>query len=187
MLACVGDDRCAAIRTFDDTVDDDELIPAVERLLADASWKYEDLTHVACVSGPGGFTSLRMAAAYANAVSGHLGIPSASVHLSDVYRHRFEDKDAVWIHSTKKHEVFIKGWGIHANAWPEPTHMRLDEAVVAKGVVRTGELIDEHERYFDDLSTKKAVMVSVEEVLPRLLGAAVYDGDPVMPWYGRAG
>jgi tRNA threonylcarbamoyl adenosine modification protein YeaZ len=71
-----------------------ELLPLVEEMLASAGISLESpkiqeaketksLTHIACVTGPGGFTSVRLGVATANAIAYSLKIPIAGIPLSD--------------------------------------------------------------------------------------------------------
>ena len=89
-LACVAEDRTVALHSIDHRIGDHELIPVLEALLKKAKWQYTDLTHIACVTGPGGFTSLRSGVTLANTLSDQLQIPLCGIHLSDVYAARVE-------------------------------------------------------------------------------------------------
>lgn len=54
---------------------EERLMPAVEKLLADAGVRPADLRRVACGGGPGSFTSLRIAASIAKGIAAGRGIP----------------------------------------------------------------------------------------------------------------
>lgn len=54
---------------------EERLMPAVERLLADAGLRPADLERVVCGGGPGSFTSLRIAASIAKGIAAGCGIP----------------------------------------------------------------------------------------------------------------
>ncbi|MDD5751468.1 MAG: tRNA (adenosine(37)-N6)-threonylcarbamoyltransferase complex dimerization subunit type 1 TsaB [Candidatus Peribacteraceae bacterium] len=88
LLACVTEHHVVASVPLDHRVDDGELMTMLEKVLQEAGWKFADLTHVACVTGPGGFMSLRVAVALANTLVHQLKIPGTGVHLSDVYAAR---------------------------------------------------------------------------------------------------
>jgi hypothetical protein len=158
LLACVTGERVTALEAVDHRVGDHELIPLFERVLSTASWGSKDLTHVACVIGPGGFTSLRVAVAFANTLAHELTIPAAGIHLSDLYAARItphpplgcargnlshppsplrsfgragwerEQGEAsfLWLHSTKKYELFVRGFGEFVKFWPEATHVSVE-------------------------------------------------------------
>src|SRR3989338_690837 len=128
LLACVGNYRVLSSFAVDHRIDDAALVPHVEAVIHKAGWSYPDLTQIACVVGPGGFTSLRVAVALTNALSHELKIPVCGVHLSDLYRVRFSGPGptsapagatagrsgsgpgALWLHSTKKQELFLRGF-----------------------------------------------------------------------------
>ncbi|MFT3686960.1 MAG: tRNA (adenosine(37)-N6)-threonylcarbamoyltransferase complex dimerization subunit type 1 TsaB [Phycisphaerales bacterium] len=59
--------------------DRDDLIPAIERLLAHAGAKRTDIGRVAVSVGPGGFTSTRVACATGAMLAEGLGIPAVAV------------------------------------------------------------------------------------------------------------
>ena len=59
------------------------LMPMIKRLLADSDIKISDLTHIACSSGPGSFTGLRIGAATAKALAYALDIPIVAVPTLD--------------------------------------------------------------------------------------------------------
>ena len=80
----VTEKSVVAAEHVDQRFGDHELMPRMEALLQVAGCKFEDLTQVACVIGPGGFMSLRVAVALANTLADQLQIPIAGVHLSEV-------------------------------------------------------------------------------------------------------
>ncbi len=94
--------------------------------MREAGWVWKDLTHLACVVGPGGFTSLRVGVSCINALSWSLKIPSAGIHLSDLYAARVPTNSFLWLHSTKRTELFVRGFGSFSREWPQPTHITLD-------------------------------------------------------------
>src|SRR5260221_569253 len=82
---------------------------------------------IACVLGPGGFTSLRVAVGLTNALAGTLDIPSCGIHLSDLYAALSMEKDFLWLHSTKKKELFARGFGFFQSTFPEAKCFGIDE------------------------------------------------------------
>lgn len=179
-LACVTKDDILAFQEVDHRISDAELIPAIEKLLAEAQWKYGDLTHIACVTGPGGFTSLRVAVAYANILADQRGIPLTGIHLSDLYRARVQDVEVFWLHSTKKEELFIRG-----GEWKEPTLISLSEASTLPPSLRwMGELIPHHREKFS--AAVEADLAPLNTVLPAYLQGLDYHRGIVHPWYGRS-
>ncbi len=53
----------------------EKLLPAIAALLKRAKKKFTDLTEVAVIKGPGGYTAIRMGVVTANAIGFALGIP----------------------------------------------------------------------------------------------------------------
>ena len=189
-MACV-DQRVLSYEQVANRLSDDELIPLLDRTLKGANWILPDLTHIACVIGPGGFTSLRTAVTFANVLGDQLGIPSAGLHLSDVYAARAEngkrkvqsgkskEENIFWVHSTKKDQLFIRG-----GQWNEPTLITLDEIQNSKFKIQhwSGELIDEHKEVIGGTEVQ---LVPLQDVLPDLVSQAEYSSKILHPWYGR--
>jgi len=189
-IACVDDSRTVVILPVDHRLQDNQLLPALEETLAKAGWSYGDLTHIACVTGPGGFTSLRSAVALANVLADQLKIPVAGIHVSDVYEARVVSRESyvVWMHSTKKTALFIRTFGIDDSKWNEPTFITIDELLTTYDSRLTqyaGELIPEHREQLKDLHLEEAPLKPLEEILPIFLSSASYDTKSLVPWYGR--
>jgi tRNA threonylcarbamoyl adenosine modification protein YeaZ len=163
-------------------IGDHEVLPIVKKLLEASKVKYEDLTQLACVLGPGGFTSLRSAVAFINALSFSLNIPSAGIHLSDLYRARSNDADAVWLHSTRKTALFIRQPNDAEASLIEFTS--LSQHLTGKQAWM-GELIPEQRALVDSLGMKEAPLQSLEEALPFILADLTYEKKTLEPWYGR--
>ena len=85
-IACVTDSSVAAITEVDHRIDDRLLTELLEKTLKSADWSYPDITRLACVAGPGGFTSLRVGVAAINALSTMPGDRNAwSAITSDIF------------------------------------------------------------------------------------------------------
>jgi tRNA threonylcarbamoyl adenosine modification protein YeaZ len=169
---------------INDQKQEEILMETIESMLKQIGKNLSDLTHIACVLGPGGFTSLRIAAAMANALSFALHIPSVGMRLADLYAAQMETKDFIWIHTTRKTHLFVQGFGIHKKIWTEPTLMKLDEVVTSlpHDAHIVGELIPEHRERIH----LHAPHHSLEQALPSFLSHLDYKKDQnLMPWYGR--
>ena len=174
LIACCDEQHTVASQSVHARIGDHEVIPMIEKVLAEAGWKFEDLERIACIVGPGGFTSLRVAVTFANVLADQLQIPSVGIHLSDLYQARSQDSEVYWVHSTKKDQLFIRG-----GQWEEPTLISLDELPTVSWM---GELIDEHREV---IKSDPVTLQPIEEVLPALLHSQKYDQEIVTPWYGR--
>lgn len=62
-----------------DPRESDQLMPAIDRMMARAGWVPRDLAAVAVSTGPGGFTSLRISIATAKGICEALSIPAIDV------------------------------------------------------------------------------------------------------------
>jgi len=191
-IACVSEDEVLGFEQCDTRIGDDELIPVIEKVLKNAGISYDQLDQVACVTGPGGFTSLRVAVSCANTIADQIKIPSAAVHMSDYLLARTDQSDVLWLHSTKKNELFVRG-----AKWEQPTHMEIDEFIKAasafaeatadrpKGAKWIGELIEEHQKAIIPLNFKEFKLSAPEKILPEFLSSLDYSQDLLEPWYGR--
>lgn len=193
-IACVTDDRVLRMTPIDHRIDDAELIPLIEQTVKDAGWSYKDLTHIACVTGPGGFTSLRVGVSAANALVYALKVPVCGVHLSDLYAARTDNSQLttdklLWVHSTKKKELFIRRFGDNARSAFEAECISIDalSSFVKSGDEWMGELIPEQEKVMTELGAKRAALTPLQEVLPSLLKNQRYEKKTLLPWYGREG
>jgi hypothetical protein len=196
----VTPEKTLSIRTADTKISDTELPELIERTWNDAGWTAKDLTHVACITGPGGFMSLKVGAATANALAWGLGIPMCGIHLSGLYAARavpplpksgrgVGGEGLLWIHSTKKDELFVRGFGMYASVFPDPVHLTLAafEGHLSGPFRFMGELIPEHDAWLHAKGGQRAELHPLEDILPSFLGAQTYDMQTVQPWYGREG
>lgn len=186
MIALVRDGTTVAETAIDDHAKEAETLPAIEGMLARAGVRMDDLARIASVTGPGGFMSLRVGLSLGNALAWSLKIPGAGVHLSEVWKARMpEGADALWLHSTKKDLLFIRGFGNLTAEIPEPTLVTLAELKedLRDAAEFVGELIPEHASLLP--VTMLEGVRPVQEILPTLTEGLPYAQTPVLPWYGR--
>lgn len=197
-VACVTDKETVAIKFVDHRIGDDGIVPLITSVMDESGWTQKELTHIACVNGPGGFTSLRMAVALANVYADQLRLPVAAVHLSDLWAARISsDKEAtsgqrlvangyplpaIWLHSTKKTQLFIRG-----GDWQEATLISLEDLAMQlpEGAHVTGEILAEHRAA---IAVKNPVFIDAQpiaEILPAFLSSHSYTEGSITPWYGR--
>lgn len=182
IIALIKDDQVLVIRTLDHRISDGDLIPLVEDVLKESKGDYNSLTHIACVTGPGGFTSLRVGIAFANALAWDKKIPLGGIHLSDLYAARTNEKDFLWLHSTKKQEIFIRGFGSFAKDFPEAKCQNVESLELPSGGW-VGELIPEHRERFNTLTPLS--LKPLEEILPDFMKELTFGTESLLPWYGR--
>lgn len=193
LLALVMDKSVVASTVLDHRASDAVIVPAIETLLREAAWSYGDLTGVAAVTGPGGFMSLRVGISTANALSFGLKIPIAGVQLSDLWAHRTHRSSLtahrlIWLHSTKKNLLFIRGFDSLAPLWPEATLISIEDAkkLIPAGTSFIGELIEDHRKALPQLQPLESITPTLD-VLPSLLSTLNFQQTPLEPWYGREG
>lgn len=188
-LALMQGDEILAIHQTDEQVSDKEIVALGEHLLAQAKLEYKDLERLACVIGPGGFTSLRIAVAYANTLRDQLQIPAAGIHLSDLLHVQVGQPDHIWLHATKRTAVFVRGFGKYTELWPEPVLLTLDELLdqMPEGALWCGELLEDQLDQLADKKLQEAKLQSISEVIPEFLSYQKYTPELLTPWYGREG
>jgi tRNA A37 threonylcarbamoyladenosine modification protein TsaB len=181
-FAIVSNEKTLAFQSVGHRCNDADLVPIFESLLKVSSITSKDLTHLACVVGPGGFTSLRSAVAFINTLSFVLRLPIASIHLSDWIAARV-GTSFTWLHSTKKELVFLRSISDHK----EPTLVELMNlpSHLKEGDTWAGELLPDQRTLVDGLGCAEASLTSLEETLPEFLKAQKYLHELVAPWYGR--
>ncbi|MBU0458402.1 tRNA (adenosine(37)-N6)-threonylcarbamoyltransferase complex dimerization subunit type 1 TsaB [Patescibacteria group bacterium] len=199
-IALIGNEKVISKREVSTRVRDHELIPLVEECLEEAGWEYSDLTHLACVIGPGGFTSLRVAVSYSNTIIDQLEVEGVGVHLSDLHEARMcqdsesgiRNPDVLWLHATKRDLMFVRGFGEYEEIWREPTLISVDAfsqriAAESRGfpLQWTGELLDSQKEALKELNLQEAELRSIEDILPKFVSGLTYVKKPLEPWYGR--
>lgn len=203
VIALVDGDRTIALKYVEDHTEESTIIPLIQDLLTEAETTryplptirssvpiqpFEKLSRIAAVTGPGGFMSQRVGLAVANALSWSLNIPIAGMHLSDLWHARAHRssliaQDFIWLHSTKKQLLFIRGFGSFAKSWPEPVTITLDELKTVSEGQYVGEVLPEQAAV---LRIKPlAALAPVSDVLPTITTTLSYTETPLTPWYGR--
>jgi tRNA threonylcarbamoyl adenosine modification protein YeaZ len=91
----------------------------VEQFLAEHGAAFKDLSAIAVVTGPGSFTGIRLAIAYAKGLSIGLGIPVVPVNAFEIYLER--NPDAFVAIDSNRGDFFV------AAADMSPTIMTIDD------------------------------------------------------------
>ncbi len=185
LLACIDGQKTVSAIEVSNRTSDAELLPLVADTLKKAGWEMKDIQRIACVTGPGGFTSQRVAVTLGNTLAWGLHVPIAGVHLSDLYKARTSEENVVWIHSTKKTLVFIRGFGEFEKQWPEAIAVELSTLTLPADAMFVGELLPEHEEQCISQGGVKGHVHSLSESLPAFVSSLSYDEKPLEPWYGR--
>ena len=180
ILACVTPDIVASSFSVHERIADDALPSRTLQVVSEAGWKMEDLQAVACVTGPGGFTGQRVAVTFANTLAWGLGLPSAGVHLADLWSARVNESGVVWLHSTKRDALFVR-----RRTDEVPVLVPLGELLSTAPRTFTGELLPEHEAALTQCGAVRAVAADLADVLPGVSAKLSYVRRPLEPWYGR--
>ena len=193
-LVLVQDGECV-VQHFDHAPRDHELVPAVETLLSDQGAQYSDLERIACVTGPGGFTSLRIAVSFTNTLMDQLDIPGADVLLSDLLLQRSPDAH-YWLHATKRDQVFMRVRDV-SGVVETPSRCVSTEidlcsiddllARIPQDSSWCGELLEEQKEALASLNLRCVAMQDEASVLPSFLETLTYEKNPLATWYGREG
>lgn len=191
ILACVTPQEVVSSFPVHERIADDALPSRTLEVVREAGWSMQDLQAVACVTGPGGFTGQRVAVTFVNTLAWGLKLPSAGVHLADLWGARVgrhgefaksmtQQQPPAWLHSTKRDALFVRR---HAQDAPELTS--LQDLLASAPFVFTGELLPEHETALSGRSAVRAVAAPLVDVLPRVCAELSYARRPLEPWYGR--
>ena len=187
-FALVSGERTIGRKAMDDHTAEEQLLPAIESLLHERNLGYADLARMAVNLGPGGFMSLRVGVSIANALSFGLSLPSAGIHGSDLWGRRAQAHGRfVWLHSTKREQLFVRGFGEQETTWPKPHLITLAELCekLPHDCDYVGELIPEHAQQLRPRALLENIRTT-EDVLPGLLRTLPYQkGQILLPWYGR--
>jgi len=145
-----------------------ELLPAIDKLLADAGVRQSDLTAVFVSLGPGMYTGLRVGISVAQGLARALTIPALGVGRLelDAYAHASFNGPILAVHRAGRDEL---AWATYqSNPWRELTPAGLSKPEQLAEVIPNGAL----------------VTGEVDEALATLLRSRVSIGEP--PTYGRA-
>lgn len=188
--------------------DESALMQIIESMLQKNGGTVDRIT---VIVGPGGFMSLRVGVSLANALAWARKIPIAGIHLNDLWSLRAQTsklqpsstrgglrpaskaQSFLWLHSTKRDALFIRGFGSYEKEWPEPRVIsvidvkksmeRTRERVNEQPMFFVGELIPEHEKALP--VQRFPSLQGVSDILPSLLQNLDFHTPPILPWYGR--
>lgn len=102
------------------------LIPLIEATLAQAGIGYGDLTLIACTTGPGSFTGIRIGLAAARGIAYAANIPSVGFTTLEVMAHAAGGKNVLAILNAGKGEVFYQYF---SDAPSEPAIGKLNDVL----------------------------------------------------------
>lgn len=98
-LALIQDDKILGETSWNSHANEStKVLPGLQKLLKDADKKWEDLTHIFVIEGPGAYTSLRVGITIANSLAWTLKIPMLAADVFKLWEHRLGEPDRVEPH-----------------------------------------------------------------------------------------
>jgi tRNA threonylcarbamoyladenosine biosynthesis protein TsaB len=182
-VAAWEDGRTVAERRARVTTHSDELLAMIDQALREAGWEPSSLDGVACVSGPGSFTGLRIGLATAKGLCFATGRPLVCVPTLQALAARAPDGRAAAVLDAHKQEVYAAIYRVaggsptlEAGEWvlpPSELPPKLGEyplVIVGDGALRYREIVGVHRLLDDDGAPRPADVA-------RLAAARLSDGD----------
>jgi tRNA threonylcarbamoyl adenosine modification protein YeaZ len=105
------DSIVASLENRESSMQAAKLLPLVEDALKTANLRYSDLTHIACTTGPGSFTGIRIGMAAARGIAFAANLPSLGFTTLEVMAAATGDKNALAILNAGKGEVYFQKFG----------------------------------------------------------------------------
>ncbi len=92
----------------------------------------------------------------------------------------------LWVHSTKREQLFVRGLGQGFEGWKEPTLETVEamQTMITHPMPYVGELIESQQTQLPHLQRSEKIK-PLNELLPTILEHLAYDQKPLQPWYGR--
>jgi tRNA threonylcarbamoyladenosine biosynthesis protein TsaB len=143
-----------------------ELLPAVQRLLAAAGLDLRDLAGVIVGTGPGAFTGLRVGLATAKTLAHELGVPVVGIATSDALLADAAGVGSAWLPSGPRDRLRIR-----RGAGPEVVHGPADEGPADLAVDLGGRASD------GALARGRAAVAALPQRMLRLGAARLAAGD----------
>ncbi|HLD08274.1 MAG TPA: tRNA (adenosine(37)-N6)-threonylcarbamoyltransferase complex dimerization subunit type 1 TsaB [Candidatus Peribacterales bacterium] len=95
-----------------------------------------------------------------------------------------ENRNFLWLHSTRRTQIFVKGYGTDGTVTPVGT-FGLEDAVQLQDPY-VGELIPEHQTLLSRCTMiPEKELTPLNEFLPGFLAKLAYQKQQLEPWYGR--
>lgn len=164
------------------------LLPKIEEILQKHSKTLKDLTHLVAVSGPGGFSSLRVGISIANALIYSLKLRSASIKLFDWWKKKLADKNNyLLVSSASGNSVFIEGMGKfeeHAASCRFTKVEELHKNIFDKQTPIYGELMEKHIEKFPHIKKENLSEKTIN--IPEIMKKMEWKKEGIIePYYGR--
>lgn len=158
------------------------LLPRIEQLLLDQKSQLSDLTHLLVITGPGGFTSLRVGITLANALTYSLKLQTAGLTLFEWWKNKLgRTEDYLLVSSAGGETVFVGGYDDQCSLVSVDD---VREKISNSPIALKGELMEKHLSHFPTWQDPK--MHELKPDLGGLLEAVQFEKDSgVEAWYGR--
>jgi len=122
-----------------------ELLPNIDRLLAEAGRAKSDLTAIFVDIGPGSYAGLRVGVSIAKALAHGLGVPLVGIGRLelDAYGIAAEagGRRIVAVHRAGRGEVAWAAYTASGAAWREESAPRIGQAALVRDFIATGDIV----------------------------------------------
>lgn len=160
------------------------LLPRIEKLLESQKKTFQDLTHLLVITGPGGFTSIRVGVSIANALVYSLKLETAGITLFDWWKNKLGDtSDTLLISSATGDSVFVQD--SHEDKCQLVAISEVKTQMSNSLIDLKGELIEKHAATLSNW--KESKLHDLEPDLGGLLDSIQFEkGRIIEPFYGRS-
>lgn len=99
------------VKHFDPYQASENTLVSIDELLTKNNASIQGLTGVVLISGPGGFTGLRVGLAVANTLIDQLQLKALNLTTDEWWQHGLKKEDWVYVQSMNRSEVYAVGFG----------------------------------------------------------------------------
>jgi len=172
----------------------DKLLANIKLILSENKMNFGDLSKLVIVTGPGGFTSVRVGVTVANALSYALSIPILGIKLFDYWQiiKSGDVVDYLLVHSATRKDVFVEGVGEWKNVFPEfkiydfKNFVEKIQSLNKMNVNYLGELMPDHAQVVATINSHY-LTVNFTNLVSYLAMQNFELGKIIEPFYGRMG
>ncbi len=143
---------------------------------------FNSLGNIIVVTGPGGFTSIRVGVTIANTLAYSLNIKVSGITLPNLLAQSTDKKDYLFLHTSTKKHIFVKGYGKYSKIFPQMELYDIKTLINTIGNNQT-EYIGE---FLDNQRHNNFIKIHYDINITKLFDTLEFT-DTVEPFYGRDG